>query len=131
MRLNRFTLALAVLATSASSLLAQAPALKLIPMPREVRPAADVPLTGKSIRVVCDKCNADDRFAADDLITSLKARNIPVAESGSGFRIELARLPHSLPSGVTFDDAMKPEGYVISASGNSLTVVGASAEGVF
>jgi len=137
MRLKQLLSALGIFAVAASFAQAQTPApaptptstLKLIPMPREVHAANDVSLSGKGIRIECKKCSADDQFAADDLAASLKERSIPV--SNSGYRVEIARLPHALPSGVIFDDAMKPEGYVISASGNTLTVIGASDAGVF
>jgi len=134
MRLNQLLAALATFAVAASfahaqTAHAQLPALKLIPVPREVHPASEVQLAGKGIRIVCQKCSAEDQFAASDLAATLKDRNIPVSDSG--FRIEIARMPHALPAGVTFDDAMKPEGYVISAARNTLTVIGATTEGVF
>ncbi len=129
MRLNQLRSALATFAVAASFAHAQLPALKLIPMPREVHPASDVQLACKGIRIDCKKCSADDQFAASDLAATLKGRNIPVSDSG--FRVEIARMPHALPAGITFDDTMKPEGYVISASGNTLSVVGATSEGVF
>jgi len=129
MRLNQLRSALATFAVAAAFAHAQTPAPKLIPMPREVHPAAEVPLAGKGIHIVCEKCSADDQFAAADLAATLKDRSIPVSDSG--FRVEIARMPHALPAGVAFDDAMKPEGYVISASRNTLTVIGATAEGVF
>lgn len=129
MRFNKLLSALATFVVAATFVHAQTPALKLIPMPREVHPASEVQLAGKGIHIICKKCSTDDQFAADDLAANLKDRKIPVSDSG--FRVEIARMPHALPSGVTFDDAMKPEGYVISASGNTLTVIGATSEGVF
>lgn len=129
MRLNQLLSAFATFVVAAAFAHAQTAALKLIPMPREVHPVSEVQLAGKGIRILCKKCSPDDQFAASDLAATLKDRNIPV--SHSGFRVEIARMPHALPAGATFDDAMKPEGYVISASGNKLTVIGATAEGVF
>src|SRR5258708_36911800 len=96
MRLNQLRCALATFAVAVSFGHAQPPALKLIPMPREVHPASDVQLAGKGIRIDCKKCSADDQFAASDLAATLKGRNIPV--SASGFRAEIARIPHPLPA---------------------------------
>ena len=117
----------AVLATSAG-----AQKLNLIPYPREVRPVASMPLLN-GVHVLCSApCSPDDQFATDDLAADLQARGIRNAAGPAGVTIELTRLgTRPLPSGLTFDDAMKPEGYIISASANTLSVIGASAEGVF
>lgn len=107
---------------------AQQPSIKLIPMPREIRPVASEALHN-GVRVVCaSPCSADDKFAASDLTDMLKERNIATT-SPSGFLIEINRLAnHPSPH---FTAEMKPEGYIITAGHNSLTVTGATAEGVF
>ena len=102
-----------------------APALHLIPMPRTVSFRADVPLT-QGVTVVCEACDADDRFAADDLRHTLAERRVP---AGSGVRIVLARLARHPDAG--FTPAMQAEGYTIAWSGNTLMLTGATAEGVF
>ncbi len=105
------------------------PALKLIPFPREVGAVADQALS-HGVRVVCHGCAAgsEDQFAAEDLASSIEAHAIPVGARG-GFEIELVRLAeHPVAS---FTAEMRPEGYVISATAGRLTVVGATAEGVF
>jgi hypothetical protein len=102
--------------------------IKLIPMPREVHATADQPLIN-GVRVVCAApCSEEDRFAADDLSTTLQKRNIS-SVSASGFTIELTRLANHPVANFTTE--MKPEGYVITASHNTLTVTAATAEGVF
>jgi hexosaminidase len=102
--------------------------LKLIPIPREVHATTDQTLT-RGVRIVCAApCSVEDQFAADDLAASLQARGIPAAAT-SGLQIELARLgAHPVAK---FTDEMKAEGYVISAGGTGLTVIGDSAAGVF
>jgi hexosaminidase len=107
---------------------AQPSALKLIPIPREVRAITDVPLA-HGVHIVCEApCAVEDRFAADDLTSNLEARNIATGANG-GFKIELVRLAVHPES--RFTDEMRAEGYVISSTASSLTVVGATAEGLF
>ncbi|MEO6910782.1 MAG: beta-N-acetylhexosaminidase [Edaphobacter sp.] len=121
LRTGTLLLALTTLAS------AQSP-LKLIPMPREVHATADQPLT-HGVRIVCaSPCAVEDKFAADDLSTTLQERNISSA-SPAGFAIELTRLAHHPVANFTAE--MKPEGYVITASHNMLTVTAATAEGLF
>ena len=80
-----FLLVAAVTFASAQS------SVKLIPIPREIRTAADRPLA-RGVRVVCAApCTTEDQFAADDLKAALLARNIPVTEA-DGFPVELTRL---------------------------------------
>src|SRR5882757_3720309 len=105
----------------------QAQSLKLIPMPREVHAVADQPLSS-GVRILCPSCDAEDQFAADDLAGTLRERALS-AISGAGFKIDLTRLASHPVAG--FSAEMKPEGYVITASSNTLTVTGATAEGVF
>ncbi len=125
---KRFSTVLLILAVCASSALAQQN--KLIPMPREYQAAADQPLS-KGAHITCaGTCSADDQFAVSDLVAALTDRKI--ATGAGGFHIEFARLgARPLPSGIAFDDAMKPEGYVISAAPNGLTVIAATPEGIF
>ncbi len=116
-----------LLLVSASALPAQS-SPKLIPMPRELRPGAVEPLA-HGVRIVCAApCSEQDRFAADDLSASLEARHIPAA-AVDGFPIQLERLA-SRPD-ARFSEEMKAEGYTITAAQGRLTMVGATAEGVF
>src|SRR5580698_5978995 len=117
-----------LLTLAACTALSPAQTLKLVPMPREVQATAEVPLTS-GVRVTCaSPCSADDTFAADDLVSTLKDRGIPVVTSG-GLHVELFRLAnHPVPG---FTDEMKPEGYVIASTPTAVVVTGATAEGVF
>jgi hexosaminidase len=120
-RIGSLLLALATFASAQSS-------LKLIPIPREVHPTAEQPLT-HGVRVLCAApCATEDQFAADDLKAALLARNIPVTEA-DGFAVELTRL--SAHPDEKFTDEMKAEGYLIHAASTGLTVVGDTAEGLF
>jgi len=94
----------------------QAQSLKLIPMPREVHAVADQPLSS-GVRILCPSCDAEDQFAADDLAGTLRERGLS-AISGAGFKIELTRLASHPVAG--FSAEMKPEGYVITASGQKV-----------
>ncbi len=107
---------------------AGAQVMKLIPMPREVRAGATVPLPS-GVRVVCTGCSAEDQFAAEDLKQTLAERGVAV-RPGDGFAIELVRAAGAaLPAG--FDEAMRAEGYTISSAPNGMVVTGATAEGLF
>lgn len=102
--------------------------IKLIPMPREVHATADQPLPN-GVHIVCvSPCATEDKFAADDLSTSLQERNIS-SVSPTGFTVRLTRLDqHPLND---FTAEMKPEGYIITSDKDSLTVTAATAEGLF
>src|ERR1700761_1497246 len=74
---------------SVASLHAQpAPALKLIPMPREVHPDKVLPLA-RGILVRTGSSDAEDRFTAEDLRTAIKERGVPVRPGGT--LVELLR----------------------------------------
>jgi hexosaminidase len=130
MHFQRFGPALLAFSSLAFSTFASTQtSLKLIPMPREVHVATDQALT-RGIRVVCKGCGADpeDQFAADELMATLQARHIPMADVG-GLEIELARL--SSHPVADFTDEMKPEGYVITTTSTGLIVTGSSSAGLF
>ncbi len=118
-RLNLF-----LLLTSAAGG-AQTP-LHLIPMPRDVTPKGDQPLPN-GVQIVCAGCDADDSFAAHDLQSTLEERG--VRSEGSGLRIVLDRLARHRDA--SFTTAMQPEGYTIIYTPGTLTLTGATAEGVF
>ena len=97
-------------------------------MPRQVAVLPDQPLN-HGVVVVCDACDDDDQFAADVLREAMVERGVPAAGSGA-LRIVLQRL--AKPSLIaSFTDAMKAEGYTITSTPGTLTLTGATAEGVF
>jgi hypothetical protein len=116
----RFRL-IAILATCVLSASAQ---LHLIPQPREIKPLPDVSVT--SVTVVCDACDNDDLFAAQDVRSTLALRGIP---TGSGITVRLQRLAQHPDA--AFTAAMQPEGYTIAFANNILILTGATAAGVF
>jgi hexosaminidase len=111
--------------------------LRLIPQPREMELEGSVSIRGGI--TISRPTNAADRFAALDLVTTLKERGIRVAigESGPGPRVVLMRSNaagaqsvlrrHSL----TLEPAMAEEGYVITPDGNRIVVIGTTPAGVF
>lgn len=108
----------------------------LVPKPREVAAAEIEPLTRPI--VIESAANEEDRFAAKDLAESLKERGFRAAAgTGAGYRIILSRLDSQLARSVlaqyklAFDDAMKPEGYVVVVEKDMAHVIGATASGVF
>jgi len=124
MHLHRLGSLLLVFASAASA--QSSP--KLIPIPREVH-ATGVRQLAHGVRILCAApCSVEDQFAADDLSAALLARSIPVTDV-SGFPIRLARLADDANG--KFTDEMKAEGYMITTTSTGLTVVGASAQGVF
>ena len=114
-----------LLLTAAAAAYGQAP-LHLVPTPREVNPKGDQPLTN-GVQIVCQACDADDTFAANDLRQSLIERGIRT--EGGGLHIVLERLGHHPDA--RFTAAMQAEGYTISSTPGTLTLTGATAEGVF
>ncbi|WP_158941530.1 glycoside hydrolase family 20 zincin-like fold domain-containing protein [Granulicella sp. S190] len=124
---HRFGALLASFCLFTSSVFAQSP-LKLIPIPREVHATGDLALL-HGVRILCAApCSAEDQFAADDLAMALQERGVQAA-SATGVSIELVRV--GAHPEARFSDEMKAEGYMISASGGGLTVIGDSAAGVF
>jgi hypothetical protein len=111
-----------------------APALKLIPMPREVR-AGKLLSLDRGILVRVGSRDAEDRFTAEDLRASLKERGIPSRASGP--IIELLRSNTATArtllaaAHVTFEPAMHDEGYVILPRARGLAVVAATSSGLF
>jgi hexosaminidase len=131
------TLALALLfAVPAAASHAQTD-LHLIPQPREIQLEGSVSI--RSGITIARPANSEDRFAALDLANTLKERAIrnTSAESGPGPRVVLMRLDAASAQSVlrrhslTFDPAMRDEGYVITPDGNRIVVIGATSAGVF
>jgi hexosaminidase len=110
---------------------AQTP-LHLIPMPREAKPAATIPL-GNGIQINCAQpCDAEDAFAIADLEQTLANRGIPISASASaphifviredktiGRAIDSGTLPNNGATRVSgFPLEMHAEGYVIAPDPN-------------
>jgi hexosaminidase len=120
--------------------------LKLIPIPREVTPAA-VQSLASGVQITCTSpCAPDDSFAIDDLKSWLASQgvtinttspvNILVARSGTALAnsIYTDSLPDTMkadPAAVAMPEAMKPEGYVIIPDGKGLALTAASDAGIF
>jgi hypothetical protein len=109
-------------------------ALKLIPMPREVR-AGKLLSLDHGIVVRAGSRDAEDRFAAEDLRASLKERGISIRASGPV--VELLRTNSAsarallAAAHVTYDPAMHDEGYVILPRSRGLAVIAATSTGLF
>ena len=115
--------------------------LHLIPVPREVRPAADQPLTN-GISVTCaSPCDADDTFATDDLKDFLSQRGIAVTDSAPthilieryGSALSKSIYKDSLPPNTSAEPTadIRPEGYAIIPDKKGLALTGLTASGVF
>ncbi|HEY2377813.1 MAG TPA: beta-N-acetylhexosaminidase [Gemmatimonadaceae bacterium] len=111
--------------------------LALIPKPREITPLGTTAL--RNGLTIDAPANADDRFAANDLATTLRDRgvNARVATGAASARITLLRA--SSPTAqrllvaqkLTLTGPARDEGYVIISEGTHLTVIGATSAGVF
>jgi hypothetical protein len=134
-----------LLATSAGPCSAQGttpPPLKLIPIPREVTPAA-VQSLASGVQINCTQpCAAEDIFAINDLKDWLVGQGVPT-NTTSAVNILVARygtpLAHSiytdsLPTAdptAEMPPEMKPEGYSIIPDGKGLALTGATDAGIF
>ncbi|MHB8838778.1 MAG: glycoside hydrolase family 20 zincin-like fold domain-containing protein [Gemmatimonadaceae bacterium] len=123
---------LALLAALPIAAAAQAP--RLIPAPREFTPGPAVALKGTV--VITAGADKADKFAAADLATALKERGIKVGATGA-LAVRLLRTGSAQAKALLarhkleFTPEMKDEGYVLVAEPKSITVIGASAAGVF
>ena len=138
-QLHTFFFALSIIFLTGTSLDAQS--IKLIPVPREVRPTAAISLTN-GIEVTCaSPCDPEDAFAVSDFNTSLAARGITVSP-GAATHILVLRYSTNLGRPTYRDSlagggdpempaAMKSEGYVIIPDGKGLALTADSASGIF
>lgn len=127
---------LALAAVFAPALSAQQ-TLHLVPVPREVRPDAAIPLTG-GLRITCQQpCAQEDSFAIADLTQTLADRGIAVTDSPSAPHILVTRFsspigqqtyreatPGAAAGRLQMDPAMEPEGYVVLPDRNGDAVAG-------
>ena len=130
------TIALVCLTIPAPSL-AQ---LALIPKPREITVLGTTPLpNGVTIDV---PSNADDRFAATDLASTLRARAINARLGTAGGSVRITLLRSATPAArallasqkLEITAPMRDEGYVLvteTGTPTHLTVIGAAGAGVF
>src|SRR4051812_21651019 len=109
---------LAILLVSATLTRAQsAPQLRMVPQPRELRVDREVVLT-RGLNVLTPK-DADDAFATVDLRESLREFGVPVAGANASAKVTLLRLESAAAksalakANISFDDAMREQGYVI------------------
>jgi hexosaminidase len=133
---GRFSFAaLPLLLASLTPLQAQAvPALRLIPMPREVH-AGEVLSLDHGLLVRTGSRDAEDRFTANDLRASITEHHI--STRGIGPVVELLRAnsvsarARLSAAHVAFDPAMDDEGYVIVPRRHGLAVIAATSTGLF
>ena len=111
--------------------------LALVPLPREVvaRPGQRL---DAGVSVSAPGGNAEDRFAAGDLTATLRERGVRApAAAGAGMQVVLLRRDAAAARALLerhalrFEPAMEPEGYVLVTEPRRVTVVGATAAGVF
>ncbi len=109
--------------------------LVLLPVPREVASARSLPVVS-GINVVCAGCDADDSFAASEMSNSLTVMGVPTSASASAhitlLRSESAAGRAALAAGrLQMAPEMQAEGYAIVPDANGISVIGATAAGVF
>ena len=135
-RIGALLLALTTFAT------AQSP-LHLIPVPREVSPAANQSLSS-GVEIDCvAPCAADDVFAVEDFKAFLSARNIAVSNSAPvhilvtryGSTLSKSIYTESLPRGTSGSQAqptpeIKAEGYAIVPDKKGLALTAFTSSGV-
>jgi hexosaminidase len=110
---------------------AAAAQLALLPAPREATAGKSLPLNN-GVTITCTACDADDTFAASELTSDLAARGINTTGSVT---ITLARTTSAAGrealAHTQWIPAMNDEGYAIVPTANGVTVIGATASGVF
>jgi hexosaminidase len=100
---------------------------QLIPVPREYHAHSDIPLPN-GMQIVCDHCDADDEFAAEDLRQTLRDRGVLVDKSG-GYHVTIGRFRQAAEAGL--GDDIRTEGYVIASTPIEATLRAYTAAGVF
>lgn len=132
---GRFLIAATLCLVSALSIKAQqAPALKLIPMPREVQ-AGPLLQLDHGILIRTGSRDPEDRFTAEDLRATLKERGISARVTGPVVELLRTTMPatHALlaTAHITFDPAMHDEGYIILPRHHGLAVIAETSAGLF
>ncbi|MHB8301558.1 MAG: family 20 glycosylhydrolase [Acidobacteriaceae bacterium] len=106
-------------------------------MPREIHEAAVLPL-GRGISVSSVGKDAEDKFAAEDLIAALKERGVN-AQAGRKDKVDIVLLRQDTRKAadvlsrahVTFDPAMRDEGYALVTEGATTYDIAATATGIY
>ena len=130
-----FLTAIAFLFASSAPLHAQpAPALRLIPMPRQVQAGAVLSLD-HGVLVRTGSLDAEDRFTADDLRAAIEEHGVSAHTGGpiiDLLRTNTASARAMLAAAhLTFDPAMHDEGYVIVPQPHELAVIADTSAGLF
>ena len=126
--------ALAALVGLPMALTAQNP-LYLVPQPREARMEREVSLS-RGVEVVIPR-DSSDAFAARDLRDALREGGVPIATRSGSARIVLLRSSSAAATALmtrthtAFGQEMNDEGYLLVPDGTTLSVIGATAPGVF
>ena len=114
---------------------ASAQQLLLVPQPREARVERSITLArGLEIAIPSDSADA---FAARDIRDLMHDAGVPLARGTGSARVVLLRSTSAAARALlsreklTFDEAMRDEGYVIVPDGSTLAVIGATPQGVF
>ena len=114
---------------------ASAQQLLLVPQPREARVERSITLArGLEIAIPSDSADA---FAARDVRDLMHDAGVPLARGAGSARVVLLRSTSAAARALlsreklTFDEAMRDEGYVIVPDGTTLAVIGATPQGVF
>ena len=122
---SRFLIAASCIFIFLASLHAQpTPALKLIPMPREVQAGSILSLDHGFLIPTASR-DAEDHFTAEDLRATLKEPAVP--SRATGLVIELLRTNTAsarallAASHITFESAMHDEGYLIVNAGPTIS----------
>lgn len=127
-------LALLLVAPSAAAQQGAASTLKLIPMPREVRMGTLLPLDhGLTVRTL--STDAEDRFTAEDLRSTLGDRGVAMHAGGAVIELLRAATPSAklllTSAQITLDPAMRQEGYTILPQPRGLAVIAQTSAGLF
>lgn len=113
-----------------------ATSLNLVPAPREVRALGVAPLR-YGLDVAVQSSNAEDEFAAQDLINWARGLSITTGANPHALRIVLLRRHDSTAgqllrkSSLPWDNAMHDEGYAIVPDGKGMAVIAETSAGVF
>ncbi len=111
--------------------------LALVPMPREIHERGVLPLAqGISVSILGH--DADDKFAATELVRMLKDRGVDAREEDKGkVKVILLRLDTKKAAGilahehVSFDAGMHDEGYILVTDGNTTYDIAATGAGLY
>jgi hexosaminidase len=110
------------------------PALRLIPMPRQVQ-AGPVLSLDHGVLVRTGSLDSDDRFTADDLRAAIEEHGVSAHTGGpiiDLLRTNTASARALLTAAhLTFDPAMHDEGYVIVSQPHELAVIADTGTGLF